>query len=164
MPKKIPQNIKDKAFELYIPGDKTADDIAYYLNKEFKVEIKPVTIYSWAKQNNWKAVRTQAREQSIERVQESESQRFARLQAEHLDVYEKMRHKAGHDFDGLLFDRAVDAARIADMSIQGERKVMEGLLSMQFVQDVLGIILDEVTDPQVIDKIAIRLRSLVSSE
>ena len=55
MPKKIPQPIKDKALELYLPGDKTADDIVYYLNKEFKTSIKPVTIYSWAKQNNWKA-------------------------------------------------------------------------------------------------------------
>ena len=50
------------------------------------------------------------------------------------------------------------------MSIQGERKVMEGLLSMQFVQDVLNIILDEVTDPQVIDRVAVRLRSLVTEE
>ena len=41
---------------------------------------------------------------------------------------------------------------------------MEGLLSMQFVQDVLNIILDEVTDPQVIDRVAVRLRSLVTEE
>ena len=77
MPKKIPQPIKDKALELYLPGDKTADDIVYYLNKEFKTSIKPVTIYSWAKQNNWKALRTQAREVAIEQVQETEGQRFA---------------------------------------------------------------------------------------
>ena len=164
MPKKIPQPVKDKALELYLPGDKTADDIAYYLNKEFKVQIKPVTIYAWAKQNNWKAMRTEAREETIERIQETESQRFARLQKEHLDTYEQMRHKSKHELDGLVFDRAIEAARIADMSIQGERKVMEGLLSMQFVQDVLGIILDEITDPQAIDRIAIKLRSLVSSE
>lgn len=164
MPKKIPQPVKDKALELYLPGDKTADDIAYYLNKEFKVQIKPVTIYAWAKQNNWKAMRTEAREETIERIQETESQRFARLQKEHLDTYEQMRHKSKHELDSLVFDRAIEAARIADMSIQGERKVMEGLLSMQFVQDVLGIILDEVTDPQTIDKIAIRLRSLVATE
>ena len=75
-----------------------------------------------------------------------------------------MRHKSKHELDSLVFDRAVEAARIADLSIQGERKVMEGLLSMQFVQDVLNIILDEVTDPQVIDRVAIRLRSLVTEE
>ena len=164
MPKKIPQPIKDKALELYLPGDKTADDIVYYLNKEFKTSIKPVTIYSCAKQNNWKALRTQAREVAIEQVQETEGQRFDRLQKEHLETYESMRHKSKHELDSLVFDRAVEAARIADLSIQGERKVMEGLLSMQFVQDVLNIILDEVTDPQVIDRVAIRLRSLVTEE
>lgn len=164
MPKKIPQNIKDKAFELYLPGDKTAEDIVYYLNKEFKMSIKPVTIYSWAKQNDWKALRTQARSTAIEQVQETESQRFARLQSEHLDTYEQMRHKSKHELDSLLFDRAIDAARIADMSIQGERKVMEGLLEMQFIQDVINVLIEEVSDPTVLDKVAIRLRTLVTQE
>jgi len=164
MPKKIPQNIKDKALELYIPGDKTAEDIVYYLNKEFRLSIKPVTIYSWAKQNNWKALRTQARSTAIEQVQESESQRFARLQKEHLDTYEQMRHKSKHELDGLVFDRAVEAAKITDMSIQGERKVMEGLLEMQFIQDVINVLIEEVTDSAVLDKVAIRLRTLVTQE
>ena len=83
---------------------------------------------------------------------------------EHLDTYEQMRHKSKHELDGLLFDRAIDAARIADMSIQGERKVMEGLLEMQFIQDVINVLIEEVSDPAVLDKVAIRLRTLVTQE
>ena len=75
-----------------------------------------------------------------------------------------MRHKSKHELDGLLFDRAIDAARIADMSIQGERKVMEGLLEMQFIQDVINVLIEEVSDPAVLDKVAIRLRTLVTQE
>ena len=153
-----------RQLELYLPGDKTADDIVYYLNKEFKTSIKPVTIYSWAKQNNWKALRTQAREVAIEQVQETEGQRFARLQKEHLDTYESMRHKSKHELDSLVFDRAVEAARIADLSIQGERKIMEGMMNLTFVQEVLTIILEEVSDQGTIDRIATRFRRLVSEE
>ena len=164
MPKKLPMEAKNKAMKLYLEGDKSAAEIASTVEKEFKINVKPVTIYSWIKQYNWKDKLAEARTTAIAEVTESESARFARLQKEHLDTYESMRHKSKHELDSLVFDRAVEAARIADLSIQGERKVMEGLLSMQFVQDVLNIILDEVTDPQVIDRVAVRLRSLVTEE
>ena len=50
------------------------------------------------------------------------------------------------------------------MSIQGERKVMEGVLEMQFIQDVINVLIEEVSDPAVLDKVAIRLRTLVTQE
>ena len=73
-----------------------------------------------------------------------------------------MRHKATHELGGLQFDRAIDAVRAADLSIQGERQIMQGMMNLTFVQEVLAIILDEVSDQAIIDRIASRFRGLKS--
>ena len=75
-----------------------------------------------------------------------------------------MRHKAESALGVLQFDRAFDAAKVLDMSIQGERKVMEGMINLQFVQSVLNILVEEVSDTELIQRIAGRLKSLVSQE
>ena len=163
MSKKVPTNAKLKAMELYITGNKTAKEIASAIADEFQVSVKPVTIYSWIRQNNWKTKRAEAETNAIVAVQESESARFARLQKEHLDVYEGVRQKAGHEFDHLAFDRAYDAVKALDIGIQGERKVMEGMINLQFIQDVLNIIVEEVSDEDAITRIASKLKLLVVS-
>ena len=50
------------------------------------------------------------------------------------------------------------------MSIQGERKVMEGMINLQFVQSVLNILVEEVSDTAMILRIAGRLKALVSQD
>ena len=163
MPKVISQDVRLKAMELYLQGEK-ANRISKNLEDQFGVVVKPPTIYAWAKKMNWKAKRTEVQTEAIEKISETETQRFGRLQKEHLNIYEDMRHKANHDLDSLFFDRASDAARIVDMSITGERKVMEGMINLQFIQDVLNVLVEEVSDPEVLNKIALRLRTLVQQE
>ena len=163
MPKVISQDVRLKAMELYLQGEK-ANRISEDLEEQFGVVVKPPTIYAWAKKMNWKAKKTEVQTEAVERMAETETQRYGRLQQEHLNIYEEMRHKAHHELDSLVFDRAIDAARIADMSIQGERKVMEGMINLQFIQDVLNVLVEEVTEPETLNKIALRLRTLVQQE
>lgn len=163
MPKKLPMEAKNKAMKLYLEGDKSAAEIASTVEKEFKINVKPVTIYSWIKQYNWKDKLAEARTTAIAEVTESESARFARLQKEHLDTYESVRHKAGHELDGLMFDRAFDAVKALDIGIQGERKVMEGMINLQFIQDVLNVLVEEIEDEQIINNVASKLKLLVTS-
>ena len=61
----------------------------------------------------------------------------------------------------MVFDRAIEAVRAADIGIQGERTVMEGVINIQFIQDVLSVLVEEVNDPDLISRIALRLKSLV---
>ena len=163
MPKKLPMEAKNKAMKLYLEGDKSAAEIASTVEKEFKINVKPVTIYSWIKQYNWKDKLAEARTTAIAEVTESESARFARLQKEHLDTYESVRHKAGHELDGLMFDRAFGAVKALDIGIQGERKVMEGMINLQFIQDVLNVLVEEIEDEQIINNVASKLKLLVTS-
>ena len=164
MPKLIPQEVQMKAMDLYLEGNLSAANIARKVSTDFNVSVKPPTIYAWAKRFNWNDKRDEARTDAMDVVQESEKNRFTRIQEEQLLNYESMRHKATHELDGLVFDRAIDAVRAADLSIQGERKIMEGMMHLTFVQEVLTIILEEVSDQGTIDRIATRFRLLVSDE
>ena len=62
-----------------------------------------------------------------------------------------------------MFDRAFEAVKALDIGIQGERKVMEGMINLQFIQDVLNILVEEIEDEQIIHSIASKLKLLVTS-
>ena len=149
--------------KLWIEGI-SGPKIVEQINIEFDSDVKIPTLYSWAKQYDWNEQKNLARTEAMETIKESEGQRFARVQAEHLTEYEGVRHKATAALGVLQFDRAFDAAKALDMSIQGERKVMEGMINLQFVQSVLNILVEEVEDQQTIQRIAGKLKSLVSQE
>jgi len=163
MPKVYDQEIKLRAMKLWVEGI-SGPKIVDQINVEFSSDVKVPTLYVWAKQYNWNEQKNLARTEAMEKIKESEGQRFARVQTEHLTEYEGMRHKAGAALGVLQFDRAFDAAKVLDLSIQGERKVMEGMINLQFVQSVLNILVEEVSDQVVIQRIATKLKSLVAQE
>tara|TARA_R110002020_G_scaffold284230_4_gene499806 strand:+ start:2495 stop:3001 length:507 start_codon:yes stop_codon:yes gene_type:complete len=163
MPKRFPEKVRISAMEMYLQGDKPAKEIAAVVSNTYKVNVTPSTIYSWARALDWKNTKVEARTDAMVAVQEKESVRFARLQDEHLDTYERIRHKAEHELDGLNYTRAFDAAKAIDLGIQGERKVMEGLINLQFVQDVLGVLVEEIQDQDILKRISVRMKGLMQS-
>ena len=163
MPKRFPEKVRLSAMELYLKGDKSAKDIAENVSAIHRITVTPSTIYSWARALEWKNTKVEARTNAITAVREKESVRFARIQDEHLDTYERMRHKAEHELDGLTYTRAFDAAKAVDLGVQGERKVMEGLINLQFVQDILGVLVEEITDQDVLKRISLKLKSLMQN-
>tara|TARA_R110000824_G_scaffold41051_5_gene122505 strand:+ start:347 stop:853 length:507 start_codon:yes stop_codon:yes gene_type:complete len=163
MPKRFSEKVRLSAMEMYLKGEFPAKDIAATISKTHKVNVTPSTIYSWARSANWKHTQVEARTEAITAVQERESIRFARLQDEHLDIYEKIRHQAAHELGNLNYTRAFDAAKAVDLGIQGERKVMEGLINLQFVQDILGVLVEEINDQEVLKRISIRMKGLMQS-
>lgn len=164
MPKKLPEKVKLKALEMYLTGDHSAKEIAATVSKQFKVKVAAPTIYVWARDEDWKGQKALVKTEATAVVKESESQRFARMQTEHLDEYERLRQKAVNELSTLTFDRASDAAKALDLGIRGERVVMEGLINLQFVQDVLNVLIEEIQDQDVIKKVAVRLKTLVQEQ
>ena len=163
MPKRIPQEVKTKAMEFFLEG-KPAREIAEKVSDTFNIQVKPSTIYAWANQYKWGETRAVSRADAVQRVKETETQRYARLQEEHLDTYEGLRRKASAELNVQTFDRAFDAAKALDLGIKGERDVMSGLVSLQFIQDVMGVLVDEVTDPDILSRVAIKLKALVETD
>jgi len=163
MPKRFPEKVRLSAMEMYLQGDQPAKDIAATISKTYKINVTPSTIYSWARSANWKNTQVEARTEAITAVQERESVRFARLQDEHLDTYERMRHQAEHELGNLNYTRAFDAAKAVDLGVQGERKVMEGLINLQFVQDILGVLVEEINDQEMLKRISLRMKGLMQN-
>ena len=160
MPKRIPQEVKTKAMELFLEG-KPAKDIAEKVSDTFNTVVKPSTIYAWANQYKWGETRAVSRTDAVAKVAESETQRYARLQEEHLSTYENLRRKASAELNTQMFDRASDEAKALDLGIKGERIVMEGMINLQFIQDVMSVLIDEISDPDTLNKIAVKLKALV---
>ena len=160
MPKTLPPQIKLDAMKLYLEGQ-TAAYIAETLISKHNVKMNPSTIYGWAKSGKWGENKALARADAVEKIQETETQRYARLQTEHLDTYEKLRKKADSDLGTHIFDRAFDAAKALDLGIKGERTVMEGMINLQFIQDVMNVLVEEVADTEALKRIAFKLKTLV---
>ena len=163
MPKRIPMEIRNKAMQLYLEG-KPAKDIAAVVTEGSDFSVQPSTIYAWANQYKWGDTRAEARADAVEQVKETETQRFARLQIEHLSTYEELRKKAALEIKAHMFDKPFDAARALDLGIKGERSVMEGMINLQFIQDVMSVLLDEITDQEMLGRIAVKLKTLVQTE
>ena len=164
MPRVIPTEVKERAFEIYLKDEKTVPEIVKLLKDEFDVEVKVPTIYAWTRQENWMEQRALARTRGIQAVAENESQRFARLQKEQLDTYEDISAKAHRELRGLTFDNALAAGRAIDTGIRGQRDVMEGMINLQFVQDILGVLVEEIHDKDTLNRIAVKLKTLIQSQ
>ena len=163
MPKSFGPEVKTRALELYLPNDKSAREIAGMLWEEFEVDVKPTTIYMWARENSWDEHKEEVKAQAIQQVKESSGQRIARLQEEHADEYTRLREKAARELNHLGFDKAFDAAKALDMGIKGERQIMEGMINLQFVQNVLNVLVEEISEEEVLRKIATKLRALIQT-
>jgi hypothetical protein len=163
MPKVIPDEVRLKAMELFMEG-KSAPSISTQLYDLFNREVKPSTIYAWCRQYGWKDDKVEARTTAIEAVKESETQRYARIQQEHLEDYGRLRKKAATELDGHMFDKPFEAARALDIGIKGERHVMEGMINLQFIQDIMSVLVEEITDSDTLQRIAIKLKTLIQTQ
>ena len=163
MPKVIPTNIKLEAMKLFLEGNKTAKEIAEEISTP-EIEVKPVTIYAWAKKDRWGEQKDVARTNEQQKLVETEGQRFARLQQEQLTNYTEVAEKAQRELKGLTFDRAEAAVRAIDIGIRGQRDVLNGLINLQFVQDVLGVLVSKIDDQTLLDEIAIELKTLIQNQ
>ena len=164
MPKKLPKAVKDRAFKLYLTEEYSAKEIALQVSAEHGVVMSEQTIYAWVRTDDWKQRLAETKAKAIEKVQENESTKLARMQEEHQQMYKGIRDKAGSDLLLLNFERAFDAVKALDIGIQGERQVAEGLINVQFIQDVVNILVEEIEDPELIKKIAAKLKVLMASK
>ena len=163
MPKLIPNEIKLETMKLFLEGNKTAKEIAEEVSTS-KVEVKPVTIYAWAKKDNWNQQKDVARTDEQQKLVESEAQRFTRLQEERLVRYTEVATKANRELSGLTFNTAEGAVKALDTGIKGQRDVMRGTVDVGFVQIVLGILVEEIDDQEVLNRVAIKLKTAVQNQ
>lgn len=161
MPKVIPTEVRTHARELFLDG-KSGREISERLSKAYNLPIATPTIYEWAKRFKWKELVVEAESKARQEIIETEAQKLQRLSIEHLDTYQALRQKASNELKDLEFIRAGEAAKALETGIEGERRVMQGMINLSFVQEVLNILVEEIPDQNTISKIALRLQTLVS--
>ena len=159
MPKHIPEEIKLKAMRMYLKGDQSAKQIAEELSVN-GVIVSPPTIYAWAKKEHWGDQKAVAIADQQQKIAETEGQRYARMQTEQLDNYSQIAGQASEDLKGLQFDRALDAARAADIGIKGQRDVLQGMINLEFVQDIISVLIEEISDQETLQRIGIKLKTI----
>ena len=164
MPKKFSRQVRDRAFKLYLDDTYSAREIAEQVSQEFRVAETTPTIYSWIRTLDWDTKKKETEAKAMQKMQEDESTKIARMQEEHQELYKTVRDKAGIELNSLTFERAFDAVKALDIGIQGERQVAEGLINVQFIQDVVNILVDEIEDVELIKRIATKLKVLMASK
>jgi hypothetical protein len=161
MNRKYTQTVKDFAAKTYIHDDVIIPKIKEHILDKFDVDIPEDTLYQWSKEQGWKELKSKAIARSRDKMVELEAN-HRRLDSEvHLDQYKKITKKASDALDVLQFDRASDAAKAVDMAIKGERLILEGLIARKFIQGIVSIIMEEVADKEVRQRLGVRLQDFL---
>tara|TARA_R110002074_G_scaffold383695_1_gene564022 strand:- start:91 stop:591 length:501 start_codon:yes stop_codon:yes gene_type:complete len=159
MPKQFPDSIKLKAMELFLEGELTAKQIAEVVSTQEHV-VSPPTIYMWARKEKWGEQKIQEYVDSQTDVAKKKAKDYSEIQEDQMNQYTDLATKANAELKGLTFDRALDATRAADIAIKGQREVMQGMINMNFVNDIMAVLIDEVNDADTLQRIAAKLKSV----
>jgi len=159
MPKQFPDSIKLKAMELFLEGELTAKKIAEGVSTQEHV-VSPPTIYMWARKEKWGEQKIQEYVDNQTDVAKKKARDYSEIQEDQMNQYTDLATKANAELKGLTFDRALDATRAADIAIKGQREVMQGMINMNFVNDIMAVLIDEVNDADTLQRIAAKLKSV----
>jgi|TARA_R110000796_G_scaffold25306_3_gene71493 hypothetical protein len=161
MNRKYSQSVKDFAAKTYIHDDVIIPKIKEDILAKFEVDVPEDTLYQWSKEQGWKDLKSKAIARSRDKMVELEAS-HRRLDSEaHLEQYKKITSKASDALDVLQFDRASDAAKAVDMAIKGERLILEGLIARKFIQGIVSIIMEEVSDKEIRQRLGTRLQDFL---
>ena len=152
---------KQFAFELYLRG-LTAAKIVEAIKTEYEKEYKISTIYSWANEAypKWSDLKASTEYKAMAEVVKGSVADVMMARQEQIEIYREMRDKGLEDLRVLPFEKAIEAARVTEIGLAGERQLMGGALNMQLVMDVMMAVKAEVNDEDVLRRIAIRLQAL----
>ena len=145
MNRKYSQSVKDFAAKTYIHDDVIIPQIKVEILEKYEVNIPEDTLYQWSKEQGWKELRNKAIG-LLDKLSTSNG---------------KITTKASNALGSLQFDRASDAAKAVDMAIKGERTILEGLISRRFIQGIVTIMMEEVGDKELRQRLGTRLQDFL---
>ena len=160
------QKVLQAAYTKFLEGKK-GKEIVDEINKEFKLDIKLPSIYHWRNRYKWDARRDASQELALATISSENTDFLTEATRRHLEKYQQLTNKSGSflrldEAHPIPFDRPADAVKALDTGIKGERMVQAGLISYTFVQAVLSAVAEEIEDEDILRKIGIRLKELVS--
>lgn len=151
-----------RARDLYLQ-DFSRKEIIKIIFEEFGEKVSEPTITNWKKRGNWDKDKSAIVVKATHDVSMTEADRIARENQRHLKEYDKIIEK-GSDFLDVMpfFDSAMDAVRAVDVGIKGSRSVRAGMISLEFVEDVMGCVIKHINDEEVLKRIGDEMQTLVA--
>lgn len=154
--------MKTKALELYMqdmPGSK----IAKKVSEEFSIVISAPVIYSWIRKGKWDEERDKAKERALALVSAEKTGNVAEITRRHFGVYDKVIDKGEEYLDhNPNFEKTSDAVKAIDIGVQGQRKVMSGIVSVQLILDLVDIVRSEINDEETLQRISAKAAELAA--
>ena len=156
-----PSRTKILAKQLFLQGE-SFNGIAKKIREQTGTLCRPSTIKHWSNldhDGSWLEQRNRMLEKVERAVVAAEETVIKREFEEQLKAYEEMIQKgraAMADFS-VPVQKAGEAAELIDKGIRGWRSINAGLISLQYIQQVVNIINEEVKDEETKRRIAGRL-------
>ena len=150
------QKVHVQAYELYANGMSVAD-----ISKELSIDYK--TLLRWKNIDKWSERNVKAFNSQMDKIPDSKKLQVSEINKEHLEAYTKLRDRGLEKIDSIGddgFEYDSDAIKAIDIGVQGERKVLAGIISLEFIRQVLQILSEEIYDDEIRKRIATRLISL----
>lgn len=148
---------KNKALAFYVIG-KAPAEIASLTG------IPASTIAGWVHKLGWDQLRKETSIVSQGKVVGDVSDILADNTKRHLRIYKKMQTRGEEELDERPARSAGEAGDLADRGIRGERGVISGLVSRKLISLLAQIITEEITDVQVRQRVAMRLKDVLNAE
>lgn len=162
MSKKYTLEMRTRAFELFVQG-LSVKKITGIISEEFGINITYPSVQSWARLGKWVEERNKIKNTSLVQITAEHTGEVSRIVRGHMNSYGKLIQKGEEYIDHHPdFKKTIDAVRSVDIGIQGQRKVMSGLVSMQLIMDLITIVREEVHDDEVLQRISAKAAKLAS--
>lgn len=153
------EEMKEMARSMYISG-KEIKEILREIRLKTQRPIKTETIMGWAQRGNWTELRDEARQRALAKVIDEISSEKAGLTTAQINAYRKMWARGLSEIEAQTIFGGLDAAKMVDLGIKGERQIQMGVISVNFVNKLMQILLEEIADETILRKVGLRLKSL----
>ena len=116
------------------------------------------TIRYWCQKGNWAEYRAQIYSASSAVVAEKTVDLISEERLAQIKAYQDLWHKGMEALQNTPVNSAREAGELIDKGIKGERSILPEYVSLRFLEEVANVVKSEVTDPEVLRRIANRFK------
>jgi transposase-like protein len=155
--KQYPLQTREKAKCMYLNGES-------FRAIAREIGCTESTIRYWCQKENWAQYRAQIYSASSAVVAEKTIGLLSEEKLAHIKAYQDLRRKGIEGLQNTPVRSAREAGELIDKGIRGERSITPEYMSLRFLEEVANVVKSEVTDPEVLRRIANKFRLMGSAK
>ncbi len=161
-----PPDIKIRTHELYLESGHIPT-VYKKLTEEYRNRPLPkeITIRKWIDESKLPEIQKNLHTDVLVRTRTQEIERQVRRQEEHKENYARLIEKANETLfgeDKKEFHSAMEATNALNVGIQGERKISQEQLNLEFVEAIFASITNIIYNEEQLNDIGIEFRKILA--